>query len=909
MLSHIPVLGRLGLLDYLRLFLAVTILVTEPIFRFIFAIFWPLRYIVDGIRRVLRRGRDEEKSGKEIPAEKVFQQLNSTEQFARFWGFPFQHHYVTSKDGYILALHRIPSSRAEHDAKKREKALARRSNSSTTTPRRTAAHGTKPVVVLWHGFLMSSEVWVCHPDRTRSLAFTLADAGYDVWLGNTRGNKYSCKHRSLKPTEETFWDFSMDHLALYDLPDAVDYIIKVTGAPSLTYIGFSQGTAQGFSALSINARLNKRINLFIALAPAAKPMGLENKTLGTMLNISPEVVFLLFGKKSLLSMTLFWQSILTPLSFAWMIDVACKFLFKWNAEMIDHKGKVYQHLYSYTSVKCVVHWFQIIRNGRFQMYDESPTVLPNSQSGHVVPKFPTEHIQTPIALFYGGKDTLADMDWLLEEVATPVYCMKVDEYEHVCFLWARGLDKVVYPAILGLLHEYAEVWAEPESGEKSGTAVQQPKVRTVSWINEPQIRTLFEMGQGHLDASGSKFVLDGRVSAERILLASSRPVTRAGTALDMDAAAAKAASGLERLPGILQRIASGGSDVDTGVGRKMTDHGRPNGEEVALNDNETSDDAPEINRAVMQALVREQSQTNLKPLITESGKGGGRSGSSTGRDKRRSFSASQGSSHRRPSRTLSNESLESEHSTASTTKAHLRRRNNNNGNDFETAAKTGEMFQPPLTATSLDLPPTSPWSDASPLVSDASDDDLDEDIHVHFNHHLGNKGAGGIIGSGFDEDGLLISTGSSARGYASQHDDDTSATDTTEDDGNVTPTSARSGGRGVLTGAGTFGRNEADATNPTKASSYATGILTSYATAKNAPEKKQDMPSSKESHSSDELALRMRSKNYIPREDLFKPDDAPTAEELAIMNMSASGTIGRKQGKDVNAKSLLLRMK
>ncbi|TPX57558.1 hypothetical protein SpCBS45565_g08182 [Spizellomyces sp. 'palustris'] len=570
MLSYIPVLGRLRIQDYLRLFLAVTILITEPILRFVFAVFWPLRYIVDWIRKMFKQDKDaseEQKNGDE-KAEKVFETLNSTEEFARFWGFPFQHHYVTSKDGYILALHRIPTSRAEHESRKREKALARRSG---TRPTRQPTNN-RPVVLLWHGFLMCSEVWVCTPDPKLSLAFTLADAGYDVWLGNTRGNKYSCKHRSLKPTEEAFWDFSMDHLALYDLPDAVDYILKVTGVPSLTYIGFSQGTAQGFSSLSINSKLNKRINLFVALAPAAKPMGLENKVLGTMLNISPEIVFLLFGRKSLLSITLFWQSILTPLSFAWLIDVAVRFLFKWNAEMIDHKNVCYQHLYSYTSVKCVVHWFQIIRNGRFQMYDESPTVLPNSSSGHVVPKFPTEHIQTPIALFYGGKDTLADMNWLLEETATPIYCMKVDEYEHICFLWARGLEKTVYPAILGLLHEYAETWSDTSATVQADST----PIRTVPWISETQISTLLEMGQGRPDETGSKIVLDGRVSAERVLMASSRPLTRAATLTDA----------------LLQPV-----------------------DEPA---------EQEIHQAVLLALEKEKSHANLDPLVTESGKGGGR---------------------------------------------------------------------------------------------------------------------------------------------------------------------------------------------------------------------------------------------------------------------------------------------
>jgi lysosomal acid lipase/cholesteryl ester hydrolase len=45
---------------------------------------------------------------------------------------------------------------------------------------------------------------------------------------------------------------------------------------SLTYIGFSQGTAQAFAALSIHPLLNNKVNLFVALAPATSPVGKVN---------------------------------------------------------------------------------------------------------------------------------------------------------------------------------------------------------------------------------------------------------------------------------------------------------------------------------------------------------------------------------------------------------------------------------------------------------------------------------------------------------------------------------------------------------------------------------------------------------------------------------------------------------
>lgn len=133
---------------------------------------------------------------------------------------------------------------------------------------------------------------------------------YISQFGNNRGNKYSKRSFHHPSTSNKFWDFSMDEFAFHDIPDSINYVLSTTKQRSLSYIGFSQGTAQAFAALSVNPALNSRVDVFIALAPAMSPAGLYNRIVDALMKTSPNIMFLFFGRKSILSSTTFWQSIL-----------------------------------------------------------------------------------------------------------------------------------------------------------------------------------------------------------------------------------------------------------------------------------------------------------------------------------------------------------------------------------------------------------------------------------------------------------------------------------------------------------------------------------------------------------------------------------------------------------------------
>lgn len=278
-------------------------------------------------------------------------------------------------------------------------------------------------------------------------------------LGNNRGNKYSKKNVYCPPSSLEFWNFSIDEFAFHDIPTSIEYILGNTGQPSLSYIGFSQGTAQAFAALSIHPKLNQQVNVFIALAPAMSPPGLANGIADALIKASPQVLYLMFGRRGILSSTPLWESIMYPPLYIKIIDTGIRFLFNWKAANITIAQKLaaYPHLYSFTSTKSVVHWFQIIRTKSFQMYDDDPPLsFGNTTRFTKVAKYPTRNIKTPIVLVYGGSDSLVDIKAMLRELPRTTVATEIPHYEHLDFLWGRDVAAQVFPHVFDALDSFTD---------------------------------------------------------------------------------------------------------------------------------------------------------------------------------------------------------------------------------------------------------------------------------------------------------------------------------------------------------------------------------------------------------------------------------------------------------------------
>uniref|UniRef100_A0A8C6ZKI5 Lipase n=1 Tax=Nothoprocta perdicaria TaxID=30464 RepID=A0A8C6ZKI5_NOTPE len=297
--------------------------------------------------------------------------------------------------------------------------------------------GPKPVAFLQHGLLGEGSIWVTNL-ANNSLGFILADAGYDVWIGNSRGNTWCKRHLTLSPMREEFWAFSFDEMAKYDLPAMLSFIEQKTRQKQLYYIGHSQGTTIAFVAFSTLPELAQKIKLYVALAPVAA-VKFVRSPLKNMTNLRillvPLFVILqaMFGTKEFMPHTSFLE--LTNLQRA--LGISRKYKVLGLAALLCRAERnlridVYAaHAPAGTSVQNLIHWVQV-----------------------APPLYDVKNMNVPTAIWNGETDCLSDpraVTLLLPQIPNLVYHKLIPGWNHLDFLLNLNVTEVLYKEIIDVM--------------------------------------------------------------------------------------------------------------------------------------------------------------------------------------------------------------------------------------------------------------------------------------------------------------------------------------------------------------------------------------------------------------------------------------------------------------------------
>ncbi|XP_061383984.1 lipase 1-like [Danaus plexippus] len=364
---------------------------------------------------------------------------NSNLQFSDFatkYGHPATEYEVITEDGYILSLFRLPGD-------------------------------SRIPILLSHGIQGTGDGWILRGKE--SLSITLANKGYDVWIGNYRGNRYSRRHQYLNPDlDDSFWNFSFHELGYFDLPAFIDTVLNVTKATRLAAVGHSQGNTVFYVLGSTRPEYNSKVSIMIALAPICflqntkYPVSIAIQN-APLLNALANRIGLteVLGDKTTLRRILFKICSLPVLGYA-----ICAFglyfpLFGYDPAELepDFFKDIASYFPSGSSWKSVGHYLQVGYRKEFALYDYGSQINLKVYNNSAPPAYDLSRVTMPVALLAGRNDhlsTIEDIDILRKRLSNIVSYFVVPRLllNHVDHVWGRHMYVYLYPELFKLLSQY-----------------------------------------------------------------------------------------------------------------------------------------------------------------------------------------------------------------------------------------------------------------------------------------------------------------------------------------------------------------------------------------------------------------------------------------------------------------------
>ncbi|KAL6522539.1 hypothetical protein OROMI_031497 [Orobanche minor] len=352
-------------------------------------------------------------------------------------GFPCSEHTIHTKDGYILGLQRV---------------------SSPDIVRQVGS----PVLLI-HGLFMAGDAWFMDSPN-QSLGFILANRGFDVWVGNVRGTRWSHGHVSLSERDKKFWDWSWQELALYDLGGMIDYIYSVTNS-KVFVVGHSQVSDHG-TIMSLAAFTQPNIAKMIKAAALLCPISyLEHITARFVLELVKmhlDEVIIAMGIHELNFKSVLGTRVMDMMCDGhmdcddWLTSITGVELHargKIAASIAPELISILNSSLTRRPLRTCIISSKVIREGTFAMYDYGMWRNLMYYSQTKPPTFDLSSIprSLPIWMGYGGNDALADVSDVqhtLKELPSKPDLLYLENYGHIDFLLSVKSKEDVYDSML-----------------------------------------------------------------------------------------------------------------------------------------------------------------------------------------------------------------------------------------------------------------------------------------------------------------------------------------------------------------------------------------------------------------------------------------------------------------------------
>ncbi|XP_034238648.1 lipase 3-like [Thrips palmi] len=344
---------------------------------------------------------------------------------AQLHGFSTERHSVTTEDGFILDLFRLPANDTEET-------------------------NSRPAVLLVPGILCNAATWFLNNDK--SMPYLLANEGFDVWVAAGRGVRYARTHTSLTNTSRDYWDYSFHEQGLYDVPALIDYVLEHTQRPKLQFVGYSMGAAMFLVATTQLQAYRDRVSHAYLVAPAVY-LTYSTSPLVRSFPVLGALDYLLTpGGLSFENPVV--RKLLEEVCSGQLTDAVCAALLGTRApDQSEEQVKFnYQYFPDATSAKTLLHYSQGQYKERwFRQFDNG--ILTNLQVyGSITPpSYPLSSATVPTSVFYGADDILVGVksaEQLIEDLPNVKRAVKVAGLTHVDVMFGRNARESLYEPLV-----------------------------------------------------------------------------------------------------------------------------------------------------------------------------------------------------------------------------------------------------------------------------------------------------------------------------------------------------------------------------------------------------------------------------------------------------------------------------